>query len=76
MNSLATPGATNAPSQPAIEPDYSLRALALWPRLERHRLVRVRHDPHRIAALVGRRTTLSRNAILALLGARPFETDG
>jgi len=43
--------------------------MALWPRLERHRLARVRHDPNRMAALISRRTNLSRSAILDLLGA-------
>jgi hypothetical protein len=57
-----------------LAPDYWSRALALWPRLERHRLARVRHDPRRVATLVGRRTNLSRTAILHLLGA-PAERD-
>jgi hypothetical protein len=49
-------------------PDYGIRALALWPRLDVHRLARVRHDRNRVAALVSRRTTLSYVAILELLG--------
>jgi hypothetical protein len=53
----------------SLTPDYCSRALALWPRLERQRLVRVRHDPHRVAALVSRRTNLDYEAILELLGA-------
>jgi hypothetical protein len=53
----------------SLTPDYCSRALALWPRLERGRLVRVRHDPHRVAALVSRRTNLDHDAILELLGA-------
>ena len=49
-------------------PDYGIRALALWPRLNVHRLARIRHDRDRVAALVSRRTTLSYVAILELLG--------
>jgi hypothetical protein len=59
----------------SLPPDYYARALALWPRLERHRLARVKHDPGRVAALVARRTTLPRAAILELLGAPRAETD-
>lgn len=50
-------------------PDYYLRALALWPRLEPPRPEQVRHDPNRMAARISRRTTLSVEAILALLSA-------
>jgi len=50
-------------------PDYYLRALAHWPRLEPPRLEQVRHDPNRMAARISRRTRLSEEAILALLGA-------
>ena len=53
--------------QPA--PDYYARGLALWPRLETPRPGRVRRDPRRVATLVSRRTNLSYQAILALLGA-------
>ena len=49
-------------------PDYYVRALALWPRLEAPRLEHVRHDPNRMAALISRRTSLSVEAILELLG--------
>ena len=78
MNSLAQtavrPAAPPAPTTPPVDasadaPDYCSRALVLWPRLERGRLARVRHDPSRVAALVSRRTTLSYRAILELLGA-------
>jgi hypothetical protein len=51
-------------------PDYYLRALAHWPRLEPPRTEHVRHDPHRMATRISRRTRLSQEAILALLGAR------
>jgi hypothetical protein len=43
--------------------------MALWPRLEPTRLSRVRRDPQRVAALISHRTILSRESILALLGA-------
>ena len=52
-------------------PDYYLRALALWPRLEPPRFEHVRHDPNRMAARISRRTRLSPEAILALLSADP-----
>jgi hypothetical protein len=70
MNSL-TGSAPRVPSPPDRRPDYCSRALALWPRLDLQRLARVRHDAHRVATLVSRRTTLPRAAILALLGAAP-----
>ena len=60
---------------PELAPDYCARALALWPRLERHRLARVRHDPRRVAALVSRRTALSLATILELLGAPSAESE-
>jgi len=50
-------------------PDYYARGLALWPRLETPRPGRVRRDPRRIATIISRRTNLSYQAILALLGA-------
>ncbi len=43
------------------------RILARWPRLERSALRRCGHDPRRIAALIGRRTSLPPDAILRLL---------
>lgn len=61
------------PSRPS--PDYYPRALALWPRLDHPRQRSVRHDPVRMAALISRRTNLSTEAILDLLGA-PDGTDG
>ena len=60
---------------PQLAPDYCGRALALWPRLERDRLARVRHDPHRVAALVSRRTALSLATIVELLGAPSVESE-
>ncbi|HJX67660.1 MAG TPA: hypothetical protein VJ258_02920 [Candidatus Limnocylindrales bacterium] len=64
----AHPARARAP-RPETRPDYTSRALALWPRLEPTRLSRVRRDPRRVAALVSHRTILSRESILALLGA-------
>jgi len=76
MNSLATAAEAQVAPGPARQlaanrPDYCSRALALWPRVDRGRLGRVRHDPGRVAALISHRTNLSRNAILQLLGAPP-----
>jgi len=64
----AQPPRTRAP-RPEARPDYYFRAVALWPRLEPTRLSRVRRDPRRVAALISHRTILSRESILALLGA-------
>ncbi len=58
---------------PEREPDYYARAIVLWPRLD-PRFGRVRRDPHRMAMLISRRTNLSLQAILALLGA-PYEDE-
>lgn len=52
----------------AAQSDYYARALALWPRVDRSRLARVRHDPARVAVLISHRTNLSLGAILELLG--------
>jgi hypothetical protein len=49
--------------------DYYARALAVWPRLDHPRSVRLRHDPHRVAAMISRRTNLPLDGILALIGA-------
>ncbi len=54
------------------------RALALWPRLDRRRLSRCACDPRRMVALISRRTSLPREAILALLlgtAVSPAEVD-
>jgi len=72
MDSLMrTPPAKMQAPPPETQPDYYSRALALWPRLEHARLGRARRDPTRVAALISRRTTLSRESILILLGAPP-----
>jgi hypothetical protein len=44
------------------------RALALWPRLDRRALHRCGGDPRRIARLVSRRTSLSIEMIVGMLG--------
>jgi hypothetical protein len=44
-----------------------LRALLLWPRLDRERLARTRGDPWRIARLVARRTPRPLDEIVAML---------
>lgn len=56
-------------AEPQPTPDYYARALALWPRLGYSRPGRVRRDPRRVAALISRRTNLSYQTILKLLGA-------
>ncbi len=64
------PAATNPPHV------LSARALALWPRLDRRKLTRCGGDPRRMAALIARRTTLSRAAIVAmLLGTKVDEAE-
>jgi hypothetical protein len=74
MNSVGTAPARVTPTlQPEPPADYASRALALWPRIERQRLARVKHDPRRVAALISHRTRLSIAAILELLGAPPME---
>jgi hypothetical protein len=45
----------------------SEKALILWPRLDRQKLGRCRGDPRRMVALISRRTSLPRSAILAML---------
>jgi hypothetical protein len=76
MNSLVPTNMEPASApRSGVATDYCSRALALWPRLERQRLARIRHDPNRVAALVSRRTTLSYVAILELLGAPSERTE-
>lgn len=45
------------------------RALLLWPRLDRVRLARTGGDPQRIARLIGRRSALPADVIVAMLTA-------
>ena len=48
--------------------DYYERALALWPRLDHPHPAWIRHDPHRLAGVIARRTNMSVDSILTLLG--------
>ena len=52
-------------------PRCSARALALWPRLDRARLLQTKGDPTRIAALVTRRTAYSSAHVIAMLTKDP-----
>ena len=54
-----------------VNDDVRSRALAIWPGLDRTKLTRTCGDPHRVARLVERRTTLPRETILGMLGVRP-----
>jgi hypothetical protein len=51
--------------------DVRVRALAIWPRLDRKKLSRTCGDPNRVARLVERRTALPPEAILGMLGVPP-----
>jgi hypothetical protein len=53
-----------APLRPCT---YVQRACAIWPRLERRTLSRCHNNPVRLARVIARRTTLSEEAIVALL---------
>jgi hypothetical protein len=53
------------------EPDYTDRAILLWPRLSRARLRRVAADPERIAELVCRRTSQPYTSVVAMLTREP-----
>lgn len=60
---------------PYLGPDPRVRALALWPRLDRRKLTRTCGDPDRVARLVEHRTALSHDAIVVLLvGTRRSES--
>jgi len=50
--------------------DARRRALALWPRLDAAKLARTCGEPDRVARLIERRTSLSREAIVRLLAGR------
>ena len=52
----------------AVESTIERRALALWPRLDGRALRRCGGDPRRIARLVSRRTSLSIEMIVGMLG--------
>jgi hypothetical protein len=60
------PRARAVPS-PQHEALYA-RALALWPRLDRRQLSRTHGDARLVARLVARRTVLTEEAIVRLLG--------
>jgi hypothetical protein len=62
--------AIDTPTPPTARPDYSARALAIWPGLDRQKLRRTQGDPKRIARLVERRTRLPVEAIVGLLTGR------
>jgi len=51
--------------------DPRVRALALWPRLDRRKLARTCGDPDRVARLIERRTALPHEAIMIML-LRPW----
>lgn len=55
------------PQQLPSMPPCAQRALAIWPRLDVVRLRRAKDDPERIARLVGRRTGIPHEQILAML---------
>lgn len=53
---------------PARRVSCEARALAIWPRIDPNRLRRTKGDPRRIARLVEKRTSLSYEDILIVLG--------
>lgn len=57
------------PAEGARVCDVRMKALAVWPGLDRRKLTRTCGDPKRVARLVERRTALPREAILGILGA-------
>ena len=60
---------------PGWESELVRRALSIWPRLDRAALRRCKDDPHRIAALVARRTSLPRESIVQMLTLPPVSSD-
>lgn len=58
-----------------IDSDVKARALLLWPGLDRKKLTRTCGDPRRVARLIERRTALSREAILGMLGVPPLRNE-
>ena len=65
VDRLATRVPRTTAGQPL--PPNSARALALWPGLDRARLLRTNGDPARIAALVAPRTVHSPEHVIAML---------
>jgi len=66
LRSDAYPAARRGAGHGAARP-LDERALAVWPRLDRRKLRRCAGDPTRIVDLISQRTSLPREAILALL---------
>ena len=60
---------TTAESAPQAPWTLAQRALVLWPRLDGRALRRCRDDPHRMALLISRRTSLSVETIMGMLVA-------
>lgn len=54
-------------SEPPAADAMRRRALLIWPRLDAAALRRCGDDPERVAALVGRRTSLPHEVILGIL---------
>ena len=48
-------------------PDIDRRARSIWPRLDPRALRRCRHNPHLIARLVSRRSSLGVDVIIGML---------
>jgi len=63
------------PGAVRIDADVRARALLLWPGLDRKKLTRSCGDPRRVARLIERRTALSREAILGMLGVPPLSDE-
>ena len=68
-------GQREGAGETAFDARLDRRALALWPRLQPTALRRCGHDPHCIAALVARRTSIPSEAILRLLTMPPLSDD-
>ncbi len=55
-------------SEPRVSADaIRRRALLVWPRLDAAALRRCGNDAHRVAALIGRRSSLPHEAIVGIL---------
>ncbi len=71
---IAAPAASRRSAVEACT--FMQRAMFLWPRLDRRILARCGCDPRRIARYVARRTSLSIEAITAILEkSEPAESD-
>ncbi len=58
----------NGRTSPSDAIDPRRRALAIWPRLDATKLARTCGEPERVARLIERRTSLSKEAIIRMLG--------